>query len=256
MALPCPAFADAFTAVTADVATAGVLPVENSLAGSILETYDLLLAHELAIVGEVLLPVRHCLMARPGTALADVRLAYSHPQALAQSQDYLAAHGIEPRAAFDTAGAARALSEREEPGAAAIASARAAAIYGLAIIAEGIQTRPDNTTRFFVIAKEPRSGPTPTKASVVFATLNRPGALHACLAVLVAHGLNLTKLESRPTRNALWEYHFYMDIEAPAGDLAARLAAAVTDLTPETTFLRVLGAYRASRAPITSSRGG
>ncbi|MFP5503125.1 MAG: prephenate dehydratase [Candidatus Sericytochromatia bacterium] len=241
--VPCPSFDRVFEAVAHGEVDAGLVPIENSLAGSILENYDLLLAHELPIIGEERLSVRHCLLAKPGTRLEDVRVAYSHPQALAQSMPFLKAHGIEARPAYDTAGSARELASRDEPGAAAIASRRAAEIYGLEVLAEGIQTRQDNTTRFFAIALERPADLPREKASLVFSAPNVPGALYAGLGVLADHGLNMTKLESRPTKDTPWEYFFYVDLESP--DLSPELFSALNAdlLARGVTFARVLGVY-------------
>jgi prephenate dehydratase len=247
--LACPSFDRLFAAVADGVAEAGMVPIENSLAGSVLENYDLLLAHAhvLPIVGEATLRVRHCLLAKPGTRLEDVKVCYSHPQALAQSMPFLKSHGIEARADYDTAGSAKALSERDEPGAAAIASARAAEIYGLEILAEGIQTREDNTTRFFVIRREAPVGMAREKASLVFAAANQPGSLYHCMGVFARRGLNLTKLESRPTLDKPWEYYFYLDFE---GDLTVELVDEVLgELKPFTSFMRLLGVYPRAVSP-------
>ncbi|HEY9854741.1 MAG TPA: prephenate dehydratase [Stenomitos sp.] len=243
--LPCPSFEQVFSRVSTGEADAGILPIENSLAGSILENYDLLLEHDLPIIGEVRLNVRHSLMAAPGTPLAAIRWCYSHPQALAQCAPWLKAHGIEPRVAHDTAGAARLLAERPEPNAGAIASAHAAGLYGLQVLADGIQSRPDNTTRFFVVARTRPDALSSEKASLVFATANRPGALHACLGAFADAGLNLTKLESRPTRATPWEYHFYLDFEGDAGSPPGQRA--LEALQAHARFVRLLGAYPRAR---------
>ena len=248
--VPCASFEQVFAAVAGGTVDAGVIPIENSLAGSILDNYDLLLEHELPITGELSLNVRHCLLGKPGTRLEDVSVAYSHPQALAQSMPFLKRHGIEARAAYDTAGSARELALRDEPGAAAIASARAAQIYGLTVLAEGIQTRHDNTTRFFVIRRERPAGLAAEKASLVFAAANAPGSLHRVLGAFERRGLNLTKLESRPTRDTPWEYHFYVDVEGPnKGPLTdGELEGLMAELQDSLPFVRLLGTYpRAAR---------
>ncbi|MCW2962637.1 MAG: prephenate dehydratase [Thermoleophilia bacterium] len=246
-----PSFEDVFDAVAAGRVDAGVVPIENSLAGSVLETYDLLLEHELQVVGEIDLAVRHCLLAPRGTSLSDVRHCYSHPQALRQCARFLAEHEIEPRAAANTAVAARDLAAAPAPGDAAIASARAGAIHGLEVLAADIQTRHDNTTRFFVVqAGRPKDLPA-SKASLAFATRNEPGALLACLEAIAAQKLNLTKLESRPTGDALWEYTFYADIEAAdRGQLdAERVVELLRALADRVTHARLIGRYpRASAA--------
>ncbi len=222
----------------------GMVPVENSLAGTVRENWDLLVAHDLPIIGEVLLPVRHCLLAPRGTRLEDVTLAYSHPQALAQSAPFLAIHGITPVPAYDTAGAARELAGRQEPGAAAIASARAAAFYDLDILAEGIQARGDNTTRFYVIARQAPAGLPAEKATLAFGAAHRPGGLAAALASFSAHGLNLLMIESRPTRETPWEYRFHADLDGGGAALdRGALDALIADLGGAAAGARLLGVY-------------
>lgn len=240
-----PTFEAVFEAVATGEVERGVVPIENSLGGSILENYDLLLAHDLTIAGEVVLAVHHHLLAAPGTRLEDVTHACSHPQALAQCAPFLKRHGIRPCAATNTAAAARELSERPEPGAAAIASREAAARYGLAILAEDIQTRSDNRTRFFVLARAHPVELPSEKVSLVFTTTNRPGSLYASLAAFAARNLNLTKLESRPTGGTPWEYHFYVDFEAPeSGPIAPEaLRSLLKELAENLTSVRLLGAY-------------
>lgn len=238
-------FNDVFGAVATGAADVGVVPIENSLAGSILENYDLLLEHDLHVVGEINLAVHHCLVAPPGTALSDVRVARSHPQALAQCAPYLGEHEIEAVAAANTAVAARDLAEQPAAGIAAIASARAAHIHGLEVIASDIQSRTDNTTRFFVIGREADTGAATDKASLAFTARNEPGALLACLQVFADFHLNLTKLESRPTGDQHWEYTFYVDVEAAIEfALDAALLDQIADaLAAPATQLHVLGRY-------------
>jgi len=238
-----------FAAVAAGEVEQGVVPIENSLAGSVLENYDLLLEYDAQIVGEVSLPVRHCLLAPPGSTLAEITHCYSHPQALAQCARFLVEHDIEPRAARNTAEAARDLVANAEPGAAAIASARAGRLHGLEAVVENIQTRANNTTRFFVIARERPGDLAAEKTSLAFSTVNRPGALLGCLEAFAAHALNLTKIESRPTGDALWEYHFYVDAEAHDGGALPDgvLTSLVDELAPCTSFVRVLGQYPQAR---------
>lgn len=248
--MPCPTFDALFEAVAAGRADCGMVPVENSLAGTVRESWDLLVANDLPIIGEVLLPVRHCLLAPRGTRLEDVRVARSHPQALAQSAPFLGAHGITPLPAYDTAGAARELAGRHEPGAAAIASARAAAIYDLAILAEGIQARDDNTTRFYVIAREAPAGLPAEKATLAFGAAHRPGGLAAALAAFAAYGLNLLLIESRPTRETPWQYRFHVDLDAGGAPLDRRaLDALVADLGGAAAGARLLGVYPRAASP-------
>jgi prephenate dehydratase len=234
--------------VQAGAARAGVVPIENSLHGSILETYDLLLARELTVTGEVEVPVRHCLLARPGTRLADVTVAWSHPQALAQSSGFLQEHGIEPRASYNTAGAARELATSGAPGHAAIASERAAELYGLEVLARDIQRSDRNTTRFVVVEAAGQPSSPASKVMLAYTTPNVPGALHASLGVFAALEVNLTRVESRPTRDAAWEYVFYTDGERADGGAfdGAFLARLVGDLGAVAEQVRVLGAFPAA----------
>jgi prephenate dehydratase len=242
-------FGDVVEAVATGDADAGVVPIENSLHGSVLETYDALLAcDDVYVVGEVRLAVRHSLLAVPGTRLDEVTHACSHPQALAQCAAFLAEHGIAAVAATNTAVAARDVAELGAgSGRAAIASERAGALHGLDVLAADIQTRSDNTTRFFVLGAQPLVGPA-NKASLVFTTRNRPGALLACLEAIADVGLNLTKLESRPAGDAMWEYAFAIDVEmADRGELdGATVDALCASLAARATSLRLLGRYPAA----------
>ncbi len=235
-----------FAAVESGEASAGIVPVENSYAGSINETYDLLLTSPLVIVAELTHHVKHCLLALPGETLTTVRRVLSHPQALAQCAAFIDAHGLQTVAEYDTAGSARRVAEERLASTAAVASRRAADLYGLAILAEDIQTASRNLTRFLLLAREPAPPSVPAKTSLVFGTANAPGALHRALGVFAGRALNLSKLESRPARDlaaadSAWEYIFYVDIDAHANEPA--MAEALADLREVTTFVRVLGAY-------------
>lgn len=239
--LPCPLLADVFETVASGRADRGVVPVENSQAGTINETYDLLLAHELVIDGELDLRVSHCLMALPGQTLADIRQAYSHPQALAQCDRYLRRAGLEPVAYYDTAGSAKMIREQQRAGAAAVASRRAAEIYRLVILAFEIETNRQNYTRFLGIATAPVPRTVRSKTSVVFAVENRPAALYRVLGALAVRQINMSKIESRPLRQGTWEYVFYMDFDGHADDPDVR--AALEEMRGNTSTLRVLGSY-------------
>jgi prephenate dehydratase len=249
--VPCATWADVFRAVEADRADRGVVPVENSQAGSINETYDLLLAHSLVITGELDLRVSHCLVALPGQALGEIRRVYSHPQALAQCEAYLQRLGVEAVPSHNTAGSAKMIREQRLKGCAAVASRRAAEIYRLAVLAEGIETNPSNYTRFLAIGPSPAPPGGRSKTSVVFGIDNRPGALYAVLGALATRGINLTKIESRPGRQRPWDYIFYVDVEGHAGE--PPLEEALADFRRHTTFLRVLGSY--PRSPLPSPAG-
>ncbi len=234
-------FAEVFAAVESGEADQGVVPVENSQAGSINETYDLLLAHTLVIAGEFNLRVSHCLMVLPGQTLSQIRRVYSHPQALAQCDVYLKRLGVEVIPAYNTAGSAKSIRKDSLTGCAAVASRRAAHIYQLEILAEGIETNPNNYTRFLVIAPSPAPRTERGKTSIVFVVDNRPGTLYAALGTLATRGINLTKLESRPGRQRPWDYVFYVDVDGHRDDPALR--DALDELRKHTTFLRILGSY-------------
>ncbi|MHB0885070.1 MAG: prephenate dehydratase [Bacillota bacterium] len=242
--LPCRTLSDAFAAVQSGRARAAVVPVENSTAGSIVETYDLLRSSGLVVAGELLLPVDHCLVALPGQTLADIAQVHSHPQALAQCDTFLREHRLEPVAATDTAGSARMLKERGLRGAAAIASRRAAVLYGLDVLAEKIQAARNNITRFFVIARKPAPRGPRNKTAIVIATPNRPGALYWCLGALACRSINLTKLEARPSRERPWEYVFYAEFEGHADD--PEIDSALRDLATKSSEVRVLGSFPAA----------
>ena len=245
--VPCTLLSDVFDAVAAGRADRGVVPVENSQAGSINETYDLLLARDLVIAGELNLRVVHCLMALPGQALDGVTRIYSHPQALAQCEAYLRRLGAQAVPSYDTAGSAKMIREQRLVGSAAVASGRAARIYELEILAEGIETNPNNYTRFLTIDRSPAPRVDPSKTSVVFGLRNQPGTLYAALGALATRGINLTKIESRPGRERPWEYVFYVDFDGHADDAVVR--EALRDLRGPTTFVRVLGSYPRSPQP-------
>jgi prephenate dehydratase len=249
--LPVENFESIFRAVEEGRATLGLLPVENSQAGSINQAYDLLLDHDLRVIGEVKLRVRHCLLAPAGTAVADIRRVRSHPQALAQCERYLHNRGWEPVPAYDTAGAAHQLSEDKEPGTAAIASALAGQTYGLEILDTGIEDSHENTTRFFLLGREEPPPGKQNKTSIVFATLHTPGALYNAMGEFASRGINLTKIESRPRRNRPWHYVFYVDLEGHWQD--AGVNRALLGLLTRTAFLKLLGSYPA--APESTNQG-
>lgn len=239
---PQPTFEALFQAVERGEADRGLLPIENSLAGSIHENYDRLSAAALHIVGETHLRVRHCLLARPGSSLGTIRRVASHPVALAQCRGFFAARPhIEPVPAYDTAGSVRDLLRSDGMATqGAIASRLAADIYGAQVLMEGIEDDPQNYTRFLLLAREPLEVSGPCKASLVFTMPNVPGALHRALGAFAARGVDLTKIESRPLRGRPWEYSFYLDA---VGDPRGALGDAVRELEALASGLRVLGTY-------------
>ncbi len=240
--VPYRSFAAVFRAVAAGEVTYGLVPVENSQAGSINEVYDLLRQHDLFVIGEIAHPVHHSLLSLPGQDLSRIKRVISHPQALAQSDEFLRALDVEIVATYDTAGSARLIREEGLEGVAAVASARAGKLYELETLAESIQTIKDNYTRFIAISPEPtprQDGP--AKTMLVMATSHQPGSLHKTLGVLAANGVNLLKLESRPSRQRIWEYVFYLDFEGHRDDPNMRTTLA--DLAGYTTFCKVLGSF-------------
>jgi len=240
--LPCKSFDDVFDAVAAGTASCGVVPLENSIGGTIHRTYDLLVEHNIPITGEVEIPVAHCLQALPGTTIADVRTVYSHPQALAQCERYLKGLGVAVEAVYDTAGGAKLVAERRLAGAAALASRRAAEVYGLEVLQEAVQDFESNLTRFAVIGGTPAASP--NKTTLVCALPSTPGALYNALGVFAERRINLSKLESRPMRGRPREYLFYIEVDAGRDEPAC--AGALEHLGRLAQSIRVLGTYRAT----------
>jgi arogenate/prephenate dehydratase len=238
--LPCKSFEDVFDAVSKKRATHGVVPLENSIGGTIHRNYDLLLDHDLSISGEVELDVVHCLQALPGTTIGEVKVVYSHPQALAQCERYLKDLGATVEAVYDTAGGAKLVAEKKLAGAAALASRRAADVFGLEVLQEAVQDFEFNITRFAVIGGLPPADA--NKTTIVFALPSTPGALFKALSVFALRDINLTKLESRPMRGSPWEYLFYVEVDAPRSDLGC--ARALTHLAEFARWTRVLGTYK------------
>lgn len=249
--LAVPGFRGVFEAVAGGQAVAGVVPIENLVNGTVRENYDLLLEFQLEIRGEVVVPVRLCLAALPGETLDGIERVYSHIQALGQADTFLRQRPWDLLTTYNTAGAGKAIADRGERGSAAVLSPRAATLFGLQILADGIQGDPDNRTRFLVVAA-PGADLPPARAGVaeasgaarttlVMGIRNEPGALLRALTVFADHDLNLSKLESRPARDRPWDYVFWVDLDADAAGPSAR--AALDALAGVTTTLRVLGSY-------------
>lgn len=236
-------FAALFAAVVSGDCTHGMVPIENSVMGSIHENYDHLLRHDLQIVGELKLRIVHNLIVNPGVALEDIRHIYSQAPALAQCTDFIQTlPKAEAVMAPDTAGAVKHLKETGARDAAAIASAQAAIDYDLEILRAGIENNHQNYTRFLVVAPEAAPPEEPAKTSIVFAMKDAPGALFKSLSVFALRDLNLLKIESRPLLGKPWEYAFYLDIEGHLGQKAC--ARAIEHLHEIATFVRILGSYR------------
>jgi prephenate dehydratase len=241
------AFREVFEAVAGGDAAAGVVPIENVINGTVRENYDLLLEFDLAIRGEVVVPVSLCLAALPGQRIDDIERVYSHIQALGQAEAFLRRRPWQLLSTYNTAGAGKAIADKGERGAAAVLSPRAAALFGLEVLADEIGDLAGNRTRFLVVAR-PDAGTLPLigsgaghRTTLVVAVRNEPGTLLAVLRVFADHGLNLQKLESRPSRERAWEYVFWIDLDGEASDPA--MTAALDGLSRVTTMVRRLGSY-------------
>ncbi len=266
--VPLPGFRDVFEAVEAGRSpsdgletpplAAGVVPIENLVNGTVRENYDLLLEHSLVIRGEVVVPVHLCLAALPGERLDSIERVYSHIQALGQADRFLRTRPWMLLTTYNTAGAGKAIAERRERGAAAVLSPRAAALFGLEVLADEIQSVPDNRTRFLVVAR-PAGELAPAwlrptapdmaaaanaamRTTLVMAVRNEPGELLRCLEVFAEAGINMSKLESRPSHDRPWEYVFWVDLDADAE--APLTQDALARLTRVAVSVRVLGSYR------------
>ena len=241
MVKPCESLDDVFKVVEQGEVQFGAVPIENSLEGSISRAYDLLLDSSLRVCGETEVRVMHCLIASPQARLASIKKVYSHPQALGQCRAFLKHLDCELIPSYDTAGSVKMIKEKGIMDGAAIASARAAEIYGMKIVAQEIEDNANNFTRFFILAKQDSPPSGNDKTSIVFAVKHKPGALYEFLRELAASNVNLTKIESRPTRQRPWEYNFYLDFEGHREDKTVRDALA--SLEENALFVKVLGSY-------------
>lgn len=240
---PCKYLSDVFRSVETGEVDFGVVPVENSLEGSVNQTYDLFLAYDLKVCGEVIVKIAHCLIAHPGTRLEDIKTVYSHPQALAQCRNFLEKSNLKVIPTFDTAGSVKMIRDEGLRDAAAIASERAAKIYHMEVLARDIGDSPSNYTRFFVLSKTDAPYTGRDKTSIIFSIKSYPGSLYNILGEFASRDINLTKIESRPTKKTPWEYNFYLDFEGHRTE--ERCRQALEAIRNKTTFLKVLGSYRA-----------
>ena len=239
--VPSPSFRAVFDTVRDGDADFGVLPLENSLMGSIHEVYDLMLDYDVKIVGEITLRIVHHLIGQPDTNLADIKRVFAPPQVLEQCRRFVDSHGWDAVTVEDTVSAVRKIKENGAVSDAAIASREAAEIHGMKVIEEGIETNPRNYTRFAIIGTKPMEKGPGRKSSLIYSTGNKPGALFDSLKVFSKHGINLVKLESRPIHGKPWEYMFYVDLEADAESPEFR--PILKELTEKTDYLKVLGSY-------------
>jgi chorismate mutase/prephenate dehydratase len=241
---PCKSFDDVFENVKIGKVNYGVVPIENSIEGSVNRTYDLFLEYDLKVCGEIIIRVSHCLIAHKNSKLEQIKTVFSHPQALAQCRKFLEKHNLKAISTFDTAGSVKMIKEEKMMDSAAIASERAAQIYDMTILEREIEDVKNNSTRFFVLDKQdsPYSGE--DKTSIIFAAKSIPGALYEVLKEFADRNINLTKIESRPTKQTPWEYHFYLDFEGHRTE--TKCQEALKNIKDKTLFIKILGSYKAA----------
>jgi chorismate mutase / prephenate dehydratase len=238
---PCKDFHDVFESVKHQEVQAGVVPVENSIEGSVNQNYDLFFNYDLKVCGEVIVKIAHCLIANPGTSIDAIEAVYSHPQALAQCRNFLESLNCELIPTYDTAGSVKLIKEKKIINAAAIASERAAEIYSMQILARDIADNKENYTRFFVISNEDSLVTGKDKTSIIFSAKHEPGSLYNALGEFAKRNINLTRIESRPTKKTAWEYNFYLDFEGHRTEL--KCVEALKALKKYVIFMKILGSY-------------
>jgi len=240
--IPCMEFADVFRGVEEGYLDLGVVPVENSLEGAVTQVNELLTTTGLKVIGEAQIPVKHCLLATEATNYRDIRLVYSHPQALAQCRGFLMRNKLEPYPYYDTAGAAKMLARENPRAAAAIASSLCAELYDLEIIKKGIEDGPSNSTRFLLLSREPYDG-RGDKTSLVFATPHKAGQLYKILSLFAEDQINLTRISSMPLRSAPGNYSFFLDLEG--SDQDEKINNVLKQMKELTLSFKLLGSYPA-----------
>ena len=239
--VPCKDFRDVFESVKTGALPHGVIPIENSIEGSVNQNYDLFLTYDLKVCGEVAVKLAHVLIGNPHTKFENIETVYSHPQALAQCREYLEKHKWEIIPAYDTAGAVKIIKEKNLGNAAAIASEKAADLYSMKIIARDIADNPSNYTRFLVLGDEDAAPTGDDKTSIIFSAKHAPGTLYHALGEFASRNINLTKIESRPTKTTAWQYNFYLDFEGHRTE--KRCSEALEALEKYATFVKILGSY-------------
>jgi len=240
--IPCKYFSEVFKSVEKKETDFGIIPIENSLEGTIGQNYDLLLKSHLKIVGEYILKIKHCLVSNQGVKIKSIRRVYSHPQALGQCREFLERLKVEMIPFSDTAGSVKMIKEKKLKDAAAIASERAARIYKMKILKRGLGKNHLNFTRFFIISKKEIKEKTGrSKTSIVFSTKHVPGALFKILEIFAKRKINLTKIESRPIIEKTWEYNFYLDFENDQS--GENIKEALKEIRKNTVFLKILGTF-------------
>lgn len=240
--VPSDSFMDIFAMVINGEANYGIIPIENSLAGSIHQNYDLLLQSPLFVVGEVYLRIQHCLIGIPGVRVDQIRKVISHPQALAQCDSYIRSlSGIEVEQVYNTAGSVMMIKNMGDSRVAAIASREAADLYGMEILVEGIEDNPENYTRFLTVANHQEDVSKDAKTSIVFSVPNEPGSLYNTLGMFAHRNIDLSKMESRPLIGKPWDYLFYIDLVGSPSEPSVKQA--LDELKDYSSYLRILGTY-------------
>lgn len=240
-AIPLKTFHDVFETVKNNLNEIAVVPIENSIEGSVSETYDLLLQDKIYVSGEIFQRINHCLIVNKD--YKKIINVYSHPQALGQCRNYIQRNKLEPIPAFDTAGAVKFIKENKMMSSAAIASRRAAEIYDMEIFDEGIEDKKNNFTRFFVISKQLVDKPSgKDRTSIIFALEHKPGSLYQVLKEFSRKSINLTRIESRPTKETPWEYYFYVDFDGHYND--EKVTLTLNRIKTQTKFFKLLGSYQ------------
>ncbi|MCW4006873.1 MAG: prephenate dehydratase [Candidatus Bathyarchaeota archaeon] len=240
-AKPCREFRDVFENVQKQQTDFGVVPVENSLEGSVNQNYDLFLDYDLKVCGEVIVKIDHCLITNPTVEIDAVATVFSHPQALAQCRKYLEQLGRELVPTYDTAGSVKMLKENKLQNAAAVASQRAAQLYNMKILKCDIADNKENYTRFFVLSQKDAPATGKDKTSIIFSASDTPGSLYHALGEFAKRDINLTKIESRPTKQTPWQYNFYLDLNGHHTE--PQCAQALQALKQHSAFIKILGSY-------------
>src|SRR5919112_3556377 len=238
--IPFRSFQDLFDNVENSFLDAAIIPVENSIEGSVNETYDLLMEKQLFVTGEIYQRIRHCLITNKRSQ--EIKTVYSHPQALAQCRNYIRRRSLEPIPSYDTAGSVKFIKEHSLAHASAIASKRSAEIYDMKIIEEGIEDKNNNFTRFLVISKISGNQTEADKTSIIFSISHTPGSLFLILKEFALRNINLTKIESRPTKDIPWEYYFFVDFEGSPNE--DTIKKSMLNIKKETLFFKILGSYK------------
>jgi prephenate dehydratase len=238
--IPFRSFQDLFDNVENSFLNAAIIPVENSIEGSVNETYDLLMEKQLFVTGEIYQRIRHCLITNKRSQ--EIKTVYSHPQALAQCRNYIRKRSLEPIPSYDTAGSVKFIKEHSLAHASAIASKRSAEIYDMKIIEEGIEDKNNNFTRFLVISKISGNQTEADKTSIIFSISHTPGSLFLILKEFALRNINLTKIESRPTKDIPWEYYFFVDFEGSPNE--DTIKKSMLNIKKETLFFKILGSYK------------